>query len=411
MDTVWIQKNNSFIPFKVAVDSKTLSKGIYNLDYNPLKGFYLSYISDKFISPKVCYNFEDQFIDRVLTFWETSERNVQGVCLTGTKGSGKSFTAKTISNKADCPVIILSQPILGFSNFIQEINQKCIVFIDEFEKVFKDQEKDDPAVVELLKILDGACDINFKILFILTTNTDYSISSYLLDRPGRIRYLKRYTGLTPENIKTILHDRLIDKSKIEEVVQVLLSFNNKTLDIILSFIDEINTFPNISPENLLKDFNGSHLPKRNLITINYFRDNSLKEIDYSKSLSIELTDKDINFFKFLSCDFDFTTLSRDYIDSFLIIKGIYRGSIKRVISSNELLIEEYPETRDFGVINDFNEEEAIKYIFSNYLESKELEHAIKHEDIDELAIKHLNNKVYCSYTFTSSKDYSYFLNL
>ena len=70
-------------------------------------------------------------------------------------------------NKAGLPLIIVDMAIPGVADFISSISQECIVLFDEFEKIFREDSKDDEhPQEELLSLFDGVD--SGKKLFVIT---------------------------------------------------------------------------------------------------------------------------------------------------------------------------------------------------------------------------------------------------
>ena len=113
------------------------------------------------------------------------------------KGTGKSLLAKQICSMAGLPVIMIQHAYggSGFLSFLSKISQPVIIFLDEFEKVYKENEQQNM----LLSILDGT--FNSKFLFLLTINEVGRMNHYMMNRPSRIHYHQNYTGMTMEMIR------------------------------------------------------------------------------------------------------------------------------------------------------------------------------------------------------------------
>jgi hypothetical protein len=79
----------------------------------------------------------------------------------------------------------------------------------------------------------------------------------LLERPGRIRYVKRYGDLHPETVQTILNDRLVDIKFFAKTMAYIKSLNVITIDVVMSIVDEVNLF-NEPPQAFGNIFNVKH---------------------------------------------------------------------------------------------------------------------------------------------------------
>ena len=170
----------------------------------------------------------DEIIQRVKTTWNSdyfrhTNKNL-GIIFNGLKGTGKTIAAKILCNDINLPVIIISRYFEGLQEFIQSLNFNCIVFIDEAEKIFLEE---DPEVSSaLLRMIDGVYN-NSKKLFILTTN-ELLINENLIDRPSRIRYIKEFSGVTQEAVNQIISDKLLDVSLKNKVLKEINSLRFST---------------------------------------------------------------------------------------------------------------------------------------------------------------------------------------
>jgi hypothetical protein len=106
----------------------------------------------------------------------------------------------------------------------------------------------------LLSVLDGNTG-SAGNLYLLTVNNTYKLDENLISRPGRIRYHYVYNSEDAAVVKAYCLDNLNDKSKIDDVVNVLGSTKYVSMDIISSFVDELNKFPDLSPTDVREYFN------------------------------------------------------------------------------------------------------------------------------------------------------------
>lgn len=202
------------------------------------KEFKLKEMED-FKIPSKIYGDDEKLVKRYVDTFNKINKNM-GILLTGLKGAGKTVTAKLICKEANLPVIFITQPYVGdeFQSFLSKLSKytdKVILFIDEFEKVYSDEEKQE----QLLPILDGIFET--KILFLMTSNS-MNINQYLKNRPNRIRYLKQYDGLNKEVINEIIEDLLDDKSKKKGLIEILNILSSVSTDVLLHIIQEMNFY-------------------------------------------------------------------------------------------------------------------------------------------------------------------------
>lgn len=213
-----------------------LPNKIYNISSNPRSGeLFLEEFADNFTFGFKVYGLESNFINHVIGTYENTKSNL-GVLLTGTKGTGKTISAKIIANRLELPVLLVNNPYEGLAEFISKIECDCVLMFDEFEKNFNTQEKED---IELLSIMDGVFNSPYRRVFLLTTNKLY-VNENLLGRPSRIRYRKTFGNLAPEIVKEYLDDCLINKDFAPEIMEFVDTLSISTIDILKSVVEEVN---------------------------------------------------------------------------------------------------------------------------------------------------------------------------
>jgi len=233
MKNQWQQSTNNFFIREVSQNVETLKPLVYKLEIDERTGeLYLSQILNKFDFSYKVYGIETDFINRVEKTYNNTKSNL-GILLNGIKGTGKTVTAKQICNKLDLPVIIIHTRYDGISNFINNIQQNVIIFVDEYEKIYDGKDH------SVLTIMDGALDNGFRRVFLLTTNELY-INPNMIQRPGRIRYLKKYTNLSVEAINEIIDDKLIHLEHKSSIIDFILQLETITVDVVKAIVDEVN---------------------------------------------------------------------------------------------------------------------------------------------------------------------------
>jgi cytidylate kinase len=258
MNNVWNNHGSDFIMSEITNQVPILPKGIYKLNRNPMTGqFYVTRISDKFKFDYKVYGTETSFIDHVVKTWNNTTANM-GVLLNGVKGTGKTVTAEQISNTVDLPVIIIPTAYENITNFLNELNQDVVVFIDEYDKIFERYNN------SLLTVMDGVLKTDTRILFLLTSNNDY-LEANMKQRPSRVRYIKQFGNMTLETIIEIVDDLLVHKHRRLEVIKAISSLSLITMDLVKSIIQEVNIhdaapesfmpFMNVNEENEEKYYN------------------------------------------------------------------------------------------------------------------------------------------------------------
>lgn len=195
---------------------------------------------DSFAEPGRTYGKLDERVNRIVDTFLDRPR-ATGVLLSGEKGSGKSLLARCVSLEGyerGIPTIIVNAPYTGdaFNTLLAHVQQPAIVLMDEFEKVYADQ-NDQEAI---LTLLDGM--MTSKKLFVLTVNNKYRVNEHMKNRPGRIYYSLEFAGLEPEFIREYCEDNLDDQDQIDNVLTVSGLFDAFNFDMLKALVEEMNRY-------------------------------------------------------------------------------------------------------------------------------------------------------------------------
>ena len=253
-----IKDNKIYFYSNVEKIKKLPSKTFLMLYDKGREEYYLSEINSPSLPSKI-YGKDEIFCDRVLNTYVKTDRNL-GVLLTGLKGTGKSLVAKLIAQKSKMPVVCVTSPFCGdkFADCLDKMGDDVILFFDEFEKVYKEEEEQK----QFLSILDGT--FSSKKLFIFTTN-HFEINEFLKSRPSRIRYVRQFDGLDSDTTQEVIDDLLVNKEHEKELKSVLEILSTVSIDVLLHFIDEINMYnepPRVAIKNLNIQIEHSHFDVR-----------------------------------------------------------------------------------------------------------------------------------------------------
>ena len=221
-----------------------LPVGIYSVEYNPYRhSFNLERKADCFKDNIESLLLDEEFINNTQTMFNTQDRNL-GIALVGLKGTGKTVTAKELCNRLQLPVICLGSTYgagedngLALTSFIQSIEQECIIFVDEYEKIFP------PEDTTMLKLLDSNYCGNKKRLYLLTMNS-MDINENLIARPSRIRYIRKFGNLTQKEITMLIDKYLpsLSQDQKQQLLAFILPLSLITIDLLKSICFEIKTF-------------------------------------------------------------------------------------------------------------------------------------------------------------------------
>jgi hypothetical protein len=234
-----IQNGEKFSFADITGTYDKLPIGNYMLKYSEREGFFLIK-KEQFVMPSKVYG-DQSIVNRWLTSWKHNSHKNLGILLTGLKGSGKTITAQKFCIDSNLPVIIISSGFSG-SDFVDFITNpklgECIIFIDEFEKIYSEYDRDN-AQHDLLSIMDG--NFSTKLIFLLTVNNE-NLNEYLVNRLNRIKYRKSYSDLEFETMEAVINDMLINKSHRESIYEFFEKVNMRTFDLLTNLIKEMNLF-------------------------------------------------------------------------------------------------------------------------------------------------------------------------
>ena len=255
-ERAWSQHSDTFRPVSTVSITEKLLPGIY-IPGADMGGYFLSKYHDQYVFPYKVYGVNSKFVQRINKTFVNTTGNI-GVLMNGIKGTGKSVTSELICNdfmaSFNMPVILINQPMKGLIEFLASIDQDVVVFVDEYEKVFVSDEGRGNSS-EILTIMDGALKSEHRRLFLFTTNNKY-IDDNLLERPGRIRYVKEFRDLAKDVIEEIVDDLLADESRKKEAIEYISKLQMITIDIVKAVITEMNIHDE-GPEGFSDIFNAT----------------------------------------------------------------------------------------------------------------------------------------------------------
>lgn len=228
----------------------TMEPGVYVIDEDYRLSCCLAKpVSEGFNLPKKLYGLDNSFVNRVITAACNTSANT-GILLHGYQGTGKTVTGKVIANKMDVPVLLYQRRYTQekFIDFLNAFNQPFVIFIDEYEKVFANSPN------QLLAMMDGAFSSKSKFTLIATANQPV-ISEYMHNRPSRLRYIKGFDFLDVATVEEIAGDLLVKKDLKQAVVDFLVAKPSLTIDVVCSFVEEVNIQTALSIEECGVYFN------------------------------------------------------------------------------------------------------------------------------------------------------------
>lgn len=219
--------------------------------------------------------------------------------------------------------MIVNNIFPGIVDAINSIKQDVIIFIDEYEKIFKERH-------ELLTIMDGVLTTEHRKFFILTTNETY-INDNLIQRPGRIRYFQTFGNLKPSVVEEIVDDFLIHTRFKNDIIKFISSLELITIDIIKSIIEEVNIHEE-SPEDFKDIFNCKKISGR--YNVYQLKPNASGTVTETKIYSaVKLNRADL-------------IRGDDHVGGSFYVDDDYMGVILKVLSPYTCVVKTKRETDD-----------------------------------------------------------------
>lgn len=190
---------------------------VWSIGTNPFLGYILK-PEPAIVLPKKLYGSTERDTQLYLDRWATWDKQKQlAIFLSGKPGSGKTLQAKHTAVTSGLPIIFVNHDFAneGFVKFVNDaINTPVCMIFDEFEKVYAKKESQE----FLLTVLDGVMAMK-NVLMIMTSNTR-DINTYMKNRPGRIHYMRDYSGLEPEFIIDYCKDRNVSLDMTKEILKL-----------------------------------------------------------------------------------------------------------------------------------------------------------------------------------------------
>lgn len=244
---MFIQQNDIVRAATFTAHYEDLPPGLYSVGYGQMTGFFLTK-KEPFSLPEKIYGPVNRFPDRILSTYDKLNKGMS-VLLSGPKGTGKTVDAKLTCNASNKPVILITSNFTGpgFQTFIDEIKTPSIFFIDEFEKIYAEEEEKN----FFLSIMDGVS--KSRHLYIVTSNSE-DIGEFFDSRPGRVRYHKHYEHLDDEFIIEIIKDKLANKANQQTVIDYVMGLSEISIDSLTCIIEECNLYNEV-PSDFMSFFN------------------------------------------------------------------------------------------------------------------------------------------------------------
>lgn len=231
--------------------SSTLPVANYIVQVTPSGEFYLKRI-DAFEQPKKYYGDVKTRASRIIGTYRSRTKST-GVLLSGVPGSGKTLLAREVCiecSKQGISTVIINEPYTGdkFSSFLASIDMECVIFFDEFEKVYDTEEQE-----AVLTIFDGT--YTQKKLFLVTVNNVNKLVDPFISRPGRLYYHFKYDGVDHDFMAAYVNENVVNPEHREGLINVLSKlFVGASFDSMSSLVEEMNRY-NESAETVMSFMN------------------------------------------------------------------------------------------------------------------------------------------------------------
>jgi SpoVK/Ycf46/Vps4 family AAA+-type ATPase len=310
---VWNADGNALYLGYPSQEFEELENVIYKVSLDMFERPFLAKVADNFTFDYKLYGLETDFINRVLKTYNATDNGNLGILLNGLKGTGKTVSSKQIANQLNQPIIIVGENKPQYPSFLNGIPQNITIFIDEYEKTFGNASN-------MLTIMDGASNSDYRRVFLLTTN-ELRVESNMIQRPGRVRYLKTFDHLKPAVIKEIVDDILVHKQFTNDCIQFISSLETITVDIVKAVLNEVNIHEE-APTAFETIFNVKKLKGKYNVSIRE-EDGTLTEI----ASNIAVNPRPM--------------FNESYVGYELEVDGVTVGEIVRVVNYNTIEVEPY----------------------------------------------------------------------
>lgn len=199
-------------------------------------------------------------------FYRAFKKNLgsMGVMFTGAAGTGKTRMAEKLCNLAlehKMPVVIVTdlKTSIETVNYIGMLRNTVILF-DEFGKNFDRNLQD-----KMLSMFSGVS--SGKKLFILTENNTNMVSSFILNRPGRVRYHLDFERLDEDILIEYCSVHGVSKDIFNKIYKIYEKATVFTFDHLQAMVSEVLFAPEDDFEVIMNRLNLSLFKAKEYISV------------------------------------------------------------------------------------------------------------------------------------------------
>jgi hypothetical protein len=219
-------RNDSIINFNSGESISVLPVGVYVPDKDNFGNIFLKKIED---FNSIDLGGRSNSIKDFLTSHYRLTKGNFGCIFEGISGMGKTATIRNICNELNLPVIFIQDDFSGkeLNEIVSNINSDCVLFFDEFEKIYTDTNVSN----SLLSFFDGINTKN-RVVNLVSFNQRSKLSNYFFGRPGRFLFNFRFFHLSTEDAMAFIKSRLEVRAEYEDKMYTYLDkIDNLSYDI------------------------------------------------------------------------------------------------------------------------------------------------------------------------------------
>lgn len=266
---------------------------------------HVSYL-ERYNLPSKIYGRSTSLASHVYSFFRNKKRTMMA-SFVGNAGSGKTMIAELVCNMAiddGYPVIAIDGSSISESrdsklalfSYLDNVRD-CVLFIDEFCKMI--------GYFDQNKLLTTLTSKDRNVLWIITENNVSSFNKFILERPGRMRYLIEFNKIERDVVEEYCKDHIVSETFYTELLLRHALSPSFSFDQLEALVEEHQFSPNKSIDDLCELLNIKHIVLKyflNVKRITFFGIELPLECVKLKLENIEATNNDYGFVKTRNTD-------------------------------------------------------------------------------------------------------------